>query len=288
MAVPAAFGIGDALGGAAGVGRRAIHAGPDLVDIVRDGLPHAAFESIRKLLGLSVESISAALGLAPRTLARRKKQQRLTSEESDRVIRFARLAAAAIELFGNPEKASKWLQQPNRALGGVTPLSLMDTAAGVKAVVPPRSVVCTYDILSDLLEIVALAPFLHICVAHPGREWGETIGRPRDTLSLCEAYRNAVGTPASSTRRDCPPLCGCAHSRPPARGSRGRSKRRGRRASPGLAEVLDESVFASLLTGAPVVDDPGGNEACGLVASSPGFSVRRTGANTLRGERPRR
>ncbi len=123
MAVPAAFGIGDALGGAAGVGRRAIHAGPDLVDIVRDGLPHAAFESIRKLLGLSVESISAALGLAPRTLARRKKQQRLTSEESDRVIRFARLAAAAIELFGNPEKASKWLQQPNRALAarGKTP-----------------------------------------------------------------------------------------------------------------------------------------------------------------------
>jgi len=105
-----------------------------LIKIVRSGLPYAALESVLDLLGLPVDAVAASLSLPQRTLARRKKQQRLSAEESDRLLRLARVAAIAVGVFGDPQKASAWLQKPNRALGGVTPLSLLDTDAGVRQV----------------------------------------------------------------------------------------------------------------------------------------------------------
>jgi hypothetical protein len=44
----------------------------------------------------------------------------------------ARLRAKAIDVLGTPEKADSWLQAPNRALGGATPISLIGTGAGAQ------------------------------------------------------------------------------------------------------------------------------------------------------------
>lgn len=125
--------IQEILGGKQTLGRR-ISTEQDLIRIVRSGLPHAALESVMDLLGLSADSVSASLSLPKRTLARRKEQARLSAEESDRLLRLARVAAAAVEIFGEPHKASAWLQKPNRALGNATPLSQMDTDVGVRQV----------------------------------------------------------------------------------------------------------------------------------------------------------
>ena len=45
----------------------------------------------------------------------------------------ARVRARAIDTLG-PQKTDGWLEAPNRALGGVTPLSLLDTDNGAQAV----------------------------------------------------------------------------------------------------------------------------------------------------------
>ncbi|MBI2318149.1 MAG: DUF2384 domain-containing protein [Betaproteobacteria bacterium] len=47
---------------------------------------------------------------------------------------MARVAARAVEVLESPEKAASWLRRPNRALGGVAPLELLDTDAGVREV----------------------------------------------------------------------------------------------------------------------------------------------------------
>ncbi len=125
--------IQEILGGKQTLGERVLNE-QDLIEIVRSGLPHAALESVLDLLGLSVDVVSASLSLPKRTLARRKKQERLTAAESDRLLRLARVAAAAVGVFGDPHKASAWLQKPNRALGKATPLSRMDTDVGVRQV----------------------------------------------------------------------------------------------------------------------------------------------------------
>src|SRR5208282_5115442 len=59
---------------------------------------------------------------------------RLTAEQSDRLIRAARLLANAEETFGSTEKAGLWLRRPTRALGGERPLDLLDTEEGAREV----------------------------------------------------------------------------------------------------------------------------------------------------------
>jgi putative toxin-antitoxin system antitoxin component (TIGR02293 family) len=125
--------IQNVLGGPQALGRP-MATQRDLIDAVRAGLPLAALDSLTGLLGLSADTLSSALSLPKRTLARRKKQQRLTAEESDRLLRLARIAAAAVEVFGTPQKASAWLRKPNRALGDVPPLDQLDTDAGARMV----------------------------------------------------------------------------------------------------------------------------------------------------------
>ena len=101
---------------------------------VRTGLPYASLEALTARYGLTIEDARRLLRLPPRTLARRKKAGRLNAEESDRLFRIGRIAAHAENVLGECAKASRWLHKPNRALGGVTPLSLLDTDLGAQEV----------------------------------------------------------------------------------------------------------------------------------------------------------
>src|SRR5436305_12932758 len=87
------------LGGEQVLGRK-ISGQRDLIEMVRAGLPHSALESLVRSLGLPAEALTASLHLPKRTLARRKKQARLSIQESDRLLRLARVAARAVEVFG--------------------------------------------------------------------------------------------------------------------------------------------------------------------------------------------
>lgn len=106
----------------------------DLRQAVRDGMPFSTLEAFVKTTGISMTAVTKVLGLASRTLARRKGQQILTPAESDRLYRLARIACMAIQVLGSPEKAKQWLERPNRALGGDTPLSFLDTEIGARQV----------------------------------------------------------------------------------------------------------------------------------------------------------
>jgi putative toxin-antitoxin system antitoxin component (TIGR02293 family) len=100
-----------------------------LIQAIRGGLPRAALEAVAGQLN-SPSNLNALLSASKRTFARRKKQARLTVGESDRLVRLARLLARAVTVFGTREKAVAWLEQPNRALRNLAPLSLMDTDVG--------------------------------------------------------------------------------------------------------------------------------------------------------------
>ncbi len=125
--------ITELLGGPRVLGRR-IGKTSELVETVRAGVPYKALESVRQAAGLSREEASSLLGIPRRTLARRRKEGRLTVEESDRVYRLAHLMARALEVFGDQGKVLRWLRKPNRALGGVVPLSRLDTDAGTREI----------------------------------------------------------------------------------------------------------------------------------------------------------
>jgi putative toxin-antitoxin system antitoxin component (TIGR02293 family) len=69
-----------------------------------------------------------------RTAQRRKEQGALTSEESDRLARVARVTRRAVDAFGDEAQALEWLRRTNRTLGGTPPLELLGTDAGAELV----------------------------------------------------------------------------------------------------------------------------------------------------------
>jgi putative toxin-antitoxin system antitoxin component (TIGR02293 family) len=106
----------------------------DLREAAKSGLPYASLETVIGKLRLGRDEAAAVLHLPQRTIARRKKEQRLQADESDRVLRLARIGAQASATLGNEEKAAQWLRRPNRALGNRAPLELLDNDIGTRQV----------------------------------------------------------------------------------------------------------------------------------------------------------
>ncbi len=105
-----------------------------VIDKARAGFPYATLEAIATRFEIPQETLVHILHLPARTLARRKKSGRLSADESDRLLRLARVVARAEEVFGSQERAGGWLRGPVRALGGVRPLDLLDTDLGAQQV----------------------------------------------------------------------------------------------------------------------------------------------------------
>ncbi len=106
----------------------------EVVGVLRDGFPYEWLEKAADRLGVSRTSLAVLLGVPERTLARRKREGKLRPGESDRLFRLFRIVFRAEEVFGEPERAHRWLRKPNRVLDGEAPINLLDTDFGAKQV----------------------------------------------------------------------------------------------------------------------------------------------------------
>lgn len=118
----------DVVGGERMIGR-AVRTTWDLIAAVREGLPASTVQYVVDAGRMSLMEVDFAV-LPRKTLSRRKKAGMLTAEQSDRLVRVARIIALAEEVFGSQEKAGTWLRRETSPLGGVSPMSLLDTTEG--------------------------------------------------------------------------------------------------------------------------------------------------------------
>ena len=113
----------------------------DWVSVIRNGLPVQVIESVTKATHLTQAELVRSLGLAERTILRRKKASaskpdtKLTPDETARLLRFARIAESASRTFEDDELALTWLRQPNSTMAGNRPLDLLDTDLGAEFVI---------------------------------------------------------------------------------------------------------------------------------------------------------
>lgn len=107
---------------------------PKKVSAPPPGLEFREFEALRRQLDLSLEELSARLGLSRATIVKRKATGRLTPDESGKVVCFARLLGHAVHLFGSLEEARQWLKAPQRGLHGAVPLDYAKTDLGAREV----------------------------------------------------------------------------------------------------------------------------------------------------------
>jgi putative toxin-antitoxin system antitoxin component (TIGR02293 family) len=91
---------------------------------------------IKRLITLGLErSEIDAVVIPSRTLQhRRSRREKLTVEESDRVLRVTRVLSLTESIYGNRQRALEWLRKPNARFDGRAPLSLLKTDTGSRIV----------------------------------------------------------------------------------------------------------------------------------------------------------
>jgi putative toxin-antitoxin system antitoxin component (TIGR02293 family) len=100
--------------------------------IMREGLPLSALDALVEM-GYTTVELQAVIN--PRTLRhRRAKREPLSMEEADRVVRLVRVALAAERVLGDKAQAWIWLRRSNPRLDNHTPMALLATETGARAV----------------------------------------------------------------------------------------------------------------------------------------------------------
>lgn len=107
--------------------------GLELAKLVEEGLPTENLDLL-KAKGLTFTEMAHTV-ISPRTLKHRKARgENLSPVETERAVRVASVIRLADHVFGNPEKAMRWLREPDDRLEDRTPLSLLQTEAGARLI----------------------------------------------------------------------------------------------------------------------------------------------------------
>jgi putative toxin-antitoxin system antitoxin component (TIGR02293 family) len=115
------------------LGMRAPATESDILRVVEERLAPAVIKRLAEL-GLERAEIDEVV-IPARTLQhRRSRRERLTVEESDRVLRVIRALSSAETVYGGRERALAWMRRGNARLDGRSPLSLLKTDTGSRMV----------------------------------------------------------------------------------------------------------------------------------------------------------
>jgi len=111
------------------------------VELIRTGVPVEDAVALMESCRIPVARFAGLLGTSERKWSRLRAEAGadkrvilLSSVETDRLLRVRDVLDHAFEVFDTDEDAITWLSTPLRSLSGDTPLSLLDTDAGVRAV----------------------------------------------------------------------------------------------------------------------------------------------------------
>jgi putative toxin-antitoxin system antitoxin component (TIGR02293 family) len=106
----------------------------DLARVVSHRIPLRALAHVQRLGLFSDGEIQRFIIPARTRRHREEKKERLTVEESDRLVRMARVQALAEDVFGDPARANRWLRESLGELSGTAPLDWARTEAGARLV----------------------------------------------------------------------------------------------------------------------------------------------------------
>ena len=103
-----------------------------LLASIEEGLPTSLVNQVEERLDLTPQEMASFLGISPRTLERRRENGTLTSVESERLYRIARLFRKAVDVFESEEEARSWLKRSHMRLGEQVPLEIARLEPGAR------------------------------------------------------------------------------------------------------------------------------------------------------------
>ena len=105
------------------------------IKVVRQGLPSKFVTQVSKVLAMPSTQLLELVRIPSMPLLSNRKQMKLLCVyEGDVILRVAKVLIFAEVVFESRDAAVSWLKRSLRSLGGVQPLSLLDTHSGFELV----------------------------------------------------------------------------------------------------------------------------------------------------------
>jgi putative toxin-antitoxin system antitoxin component (TIGR02293 family) len=106
--------------------------GYERITAVREGIPYYAFERFAASSFISMADWAELLEISERSLQRYKKENKSFDRmRSERIMEIEAVLKKGVEVFGDVEKFTIWMNSRIIALGGIKPRELLDSSYGI-------------------------------------------------------------------------------------------------------------------------------------------------------------
>jgi putative toxin-antitoxin system antitoxin component (TIGR02293 family) len=106
----------------------------EMIQIIRKGLNKRTIYHLAELFGITIDQICDLVHISTRTLQRKDESESLGPLVSERALDLANVLVQGVNVLGSLQAMQSWLIAARPALGGSTPLSLLDTSLGCELV----------------------------------------------------------------------------------------------------------------------------------------------------------
>lgn len=104
-----------------------------LIEAVNRGIHFSDFEEIIKNYSFTLQNWADFLHISSKTLSRYQKESKtFDAQQSERIMQIEVLYSKGLEVFGNKENFSTWLETENLALGKLLPRDLLKNTFGIQ------------------------------------------------------------------------------------------------------------------------------------------------------------
>lgn len=118
------------MGGEEAIGQEVRHTA-DIIEISARGMPFKVIKAIQDHGNFSNKDISSFLDISESTLQRyRKSDKTLKKDDAEKAFHLSAVLAKGISVLGDEEKFTQWLNLENLALGGIKPITWLNSSIG--------------------------------------------------------------------------------------------------------------------------------------------------------------
>lgn len=109
----------------------AIKSENDFIALIRNGIPKQAMNHLMDVADLTLMEMAAITHTSDRTLRRYKPQEKLSQEQSERMIELAKLYSRGEVVLGSMQSFRQWMDTALFQLGNKKPKEFLDTSIGI-------------------------------------------------------------------------------------------------------------------------------------------------------------
>src|SRR5690606_4246286 len=103
----------------------------DFISIIRNGIPKQAMTYLMDIADITLAEMASIVHTSDRTLRRYTPQQKLSQEQSERMVEMAKLYSRGEEVFGSMDRFKEWMNTILLPFGNKKPKAFLDTSLGI-------------------------------------------------------------------------------------------------------------------------------------------------------------